>query len=222
MGAYSKAKKTRAANLLSNITNGTKRVWGELSPKKIAKWLSPRKRHKENIDAMEVENTLNEPEDALINTIHAFDASSDDPASSDPFTASLHSFSVPGSPESIHGAPAAREFLWKLPKLPKPIVEEVDDEDDLCLDLDSDIDDHQSTHTFPAPRQSHRHSPDKPVDGTLDDPRDFLDVPEDEDELLATSPGFDDSCREVMVGGGKRRRERPQHMCAADVEQCCK
>ncbi|KAK6988424.1 hypothetical protein R3P38DRAFT_2804679 [Favolaschia claudopus] len=52
MGAYSKTKKTRAANLLNNITNGTKRVWEEVSPKKIAKWLSPRKRHKENIDAM--------------------------------------------------------------------------------------------------------------------------------------------------------------------------
>ncbi|KAJ7743760.1 hypothetical protein B0H16DRAFT_1463435 [Mycena metata] len=47
----SKLKKARAAKLLKSLGNiGTqsKRVWDEVSPKKLKKWLSPRKKHKEN------------------------------------------------------------------------------------------------------------------------------------------------------------------------------
>ncbi|KAJ7083214.1 hypothetical protein C8R44DRAFT_753518 [Mycena epipterygia] len=46
-----KRKRTQLPNLLKNLSNigtKTKRVWDELSPKKLTKWLSPRKKHKEN------------------------------------------------------------------------------------------------------------------------------------------------------------------------------
>ncbi|KAJ7504647.1 hypothetical protein B0H11DRAFT_2187092 [Mycena galericulata] len=128
----------------------------------------------------------------------------------DPFHASMQSFPVPGlMSESPSSAPAARKFTWKLPKkLPKPTVEEVEDEDDRW-----------STHTFPAPKPPHPFcspcpsgspsgnsagSPSAapsgnsdgpssaPPPGNYDDPRDSIDVPEAEDELLAISPSHDD------------------------------
>ncbi|KAJ7094093.1 hypothetical protein C8R44DRAFT_890463 [Mycena epipterygia] len=82
--------------------------------------------------------------------------------------------------ESPSGAPAARSFIWKLPKLPKATVEEVEDEDVI------------STHTFPAPEpaQPFCSSPHSAAD--FDDPRDTFAIPEAEDELLAASPSHDD------------------------------
>ncbi|KAJ6623718.1 hypothetical protein B0H10DRAFT_1943786 [Mycena sp. CBHHK59/15] len=173
MGTHSKVHKTRAANLLQNLSNTTKHAWDELSPKKLWKWLSPRKRHKENAtDNTEIERSVTG--DASDDPFHTSDTSND------PFhvtDASMQSFHVPGFTESASVAPAAREFVWKLPK---QTVEEVDDEDDW-----------QSTNTFPPPAQP------CPLLASLaenctDDPRDLIDVPEADDELLVTSPAHDD------------------------------
>lgn len=89
----------------------------------------------------------------------------------------MQSFHVPGFTESASAAPAAREFVWKLPK---PTVEEVDDEDDW-----------QSTNTFPPPARPCP-LPSSLAEDCPDDPRDLIDVPEANDELLATSPVHDD------------------------------
>ncbi|KAJ7166473.1 hypothetical protein C8R43DRAFT_946029 [Mycena crocata] len=140
MGKHSKAHKTCTSNLLLNLSNigsKTKRAWEELSPKKLQKWLSPRKKHKENV--------------------------------------------------SPSAAPAARNFTWKLPK---PTVEEVDD-------------DQLSTYTFPPPAEPYSFPgplpPSSPpphssqdYNNCTDDPQDLIDVPEADDELLATSPSHDD------------------------------
>lgn len=90
----------------------------------------------------------------------------------------MQSFQIPGfTSESPSVAPRARRFTWKVPK---PTVEEVEDEDDRL-----------STHTFPTPDQpeplpsSSAHSP-------YCDPLDSINVPEADDELLATSPSHDD------------------------------
>jgi hypothetical protein len=76
-------------------------------------------------DLFHVPNVLNDP-------FHVTDMS-------DPFVVSIQSFQVPGLTESASAAPAAREFVWKLPKL---TVEEIDNKDDW-----------QSTNTFPSPAQ---------------------------------------------------------------------
>ncbi|KAJ7735166.1 hypothetical protein B0H16DRAFT_1467229 [Mycena metata] len=198
MPPSSKRKYTLTNNLLKNLSNlgtSTKRVWAELSPKKLTRLLSPRKRHKENSIAEDSEARLirNASIDASDASIHTdtFDAS----ATEDPFYASIQSFPIPGlTPECPSAAPAARSFTWKLPKLPKPTVEEVDDEDNI------------STHTFPSPEPAHQFcsssgSPSfsapppssSPPPQDLDDPRDFIDIPEHEDELLAISPSHDDN-----------------------------
>ncbi|KAJ7085887.1 hypothetical protein C8R44DRAFT_893747 [Mycena epipterygia] len=175
MGSYSKARKARTANLFQNLTNRTKRAWDELgtSPKKIRKWFSPRKKHKE--DTMDDTDSQTRIGDASDVSIHAFDAS-DDPFQD---AGSMQSFQIPGfTSESPSVAPRARRFTWKVPK---PTVEEVEDEDDRL-----------STHTFPTPDQpeplpsSSAHSP-------YCDPLDSIDVPEADDELLATSPSHDDN-----------------------------
>ncbi|KAJ7663519.1 hypothetical protein B0H17DRAFT_1144012 [Mycena rosella] len=88
------------------------------------------------------------------------------------------------APSSL-GAPAARSFTWKLPKLPEATVEEVEDEDVI------------STHTFPAPEPAHpfcspSSSAPPPADN-FDDPRDSIDIPEAEDELLVASPSYGDN-----------------------------
>ncbi|KAJ6555547.1 hypothetical protein B0H10DRAFT_1967703 [Mycena sp. CBHHK59/15] len=179
MGMHSKVRKTWAANLLQNLSNTTKHAWDELSPKKLQKWLSPRKRHKENVtDNTEIERSVTG--DTSDDPFHMSDASNDPfhaTDASNPFAVSMQSFHVPGFTESASAAPAAHEFIWKLPK---PTVEEVDDEDD-----------RQSTNTFPPPAQP------CPLLASLaenctDDPRDLIDVPEADDELLATSPAHDD------------------------------
>ncbi|KAJ6579828.1 hypothetical protein B0H10DRAFT_1962760 [Mycena sp. CBHHK59/15] len=89
MGSYSKAGKARTANLFQNLTNRTQRAWDELgtSPKKIWKWFSPRKKHKEDTtDDTDSQTRIGDASDA---SIHVFDAS-DDPfdasdTSDDPF-----------------------------------------------------------------------------------------------------------------------------------------
>ncbi|KAF8209533.1 hypothetical protein K438DRAFT_1753875 [Mycena galopus ATCC 62051] len=130
MPKASNTKQARAANLLKNLSNigtKTKRVWGELSPKKLTKWLSPRKKRKENITADDATHSI---EDASDGSIHTGDASHaiDTLATEDPFSTSIQSFPIPGlTSESPSGAPATRSFTWKLPK---PTVEEVEDEDD--------------------------------------------------------------------------------------------
>ncbi|KAJ6596323.1 hypothetical protein DFH09DRAFT_1272801 [Mycena vulgaris] len=172
MGTHSRARKTRAANLLLNLTNigtKTKRAWEELSPKKLQKWFSPRKKHKENTVTSDASDT----------PIHVFDASDD--ASDDPFTVSSPSFPIPGfAPESPSAAPASRIFTWKLLK---STVEEVEDDDD-------------STYTFCPPAEPRPFIPTcSPTSGSenlSDDPLDLIDVPEHEDELLATPPSHDD------------------------------
>ncbi|KAJ7751172.1 hypothetical protein B0H14DRAFT_2636087 [Mycena olivaceomarginata] len=144
MGKHSKTRKTHAANLLQNLSNTTKCTWDELSPKKLQKRLSPRKRHKENAtDSTEMESSItgdasnasNDPfhvPDVLNDPFHVTDMS-------DPFVVSMQSFQVPGLTEPASAAPAACEFVWKLPKL---TVEEIDNKDDW-----------QSTNTFPSPAQ---------------------------------------------------------------------
>ncbi|KAJ7934754.1 hypothetical protein B0H13DRAFT_2485038 [Mycena leptocephala] len=188
MGKHSKARKTQAGNLLVNLSNigsKTKRAWDALSPKKIRKWLSPRKRHKENTmihdESTEMETRI-DASNTSNNPFHASDASDD------PFDTSIQSFHVPGfTSESPSAAPATRTFTWKLPK---PTVEEVDDEDDQL-----------SICTFPPPAQPRPLFPPSSAPPSLppgdseecnDDPRDLIDVPETEDELLATSPSHDD------------------------------
>ncbi|KAJ7136727.1 hypothetical protein C8R44DRAFT_868852 [Mycena epipterygia] len=76
--------------------------------------------------------------------------------------------------------PAARSFTWKLLKLPKATVEEVEDEGDI------------STHTFPAPKPTQPFCSLPRLAANFNDPRDTLDIPEAEDELLAASPSHDD------------------------------
>ncbi|KAJ7828800.1 hypothetical protein B0H13DRAFT_1916859 [Mycena leptocephala] len=182
MPKVSKRQQARVANLLKNLSNigtKTKRVWDELSPKKLTKWLSPRKKHKENTTADDATCSI---EDASIHTCDASDVI-DTSATEDPFSTSIQSFSIPGlTSESPFGAPATRSFTWKLPK---PTVEEVEDEDD-----------RHSTYTFPAPEPPRPFcSPSSsapPPTNDSDDPRDSIDVPEAEDELLATSPLHDD------------------------------
>ncbi|KAJ7018499.1 hypothetical protein C8F04DRAFT_1277640 [Mycena alexandri] len=193
MGTYSKTRRTRAANLLQNLSNvgaRTKRVWDELSPKKLSKWLSPRKKHKENTTVDEEVETrlINDASDASIHmsdASHAFDASALD----DPFRDSMQSFPVSGfASESSVGVPAARTFTWKVPKA---TVEEVEDDDD-----------HLSTYTFPAPIPPRPFgsssssippsSASPPPAQDCEDPLDSVHVPEAEDELLATSPSHDD------------------------------
>ncbi|KAJ7790888.1 hypothetical protein B0H14DRAFT_3501129 [Mycena olivaceomarginata] len=115
----------------------------------------------------------------MSNASHAFDAS----ATEDPFITSTQCFPIPGlTSESPSSAPAARAFTWKLPK---PTVEEVDDEDDRL-----------STYTFPAPEPTRPFcAPSSSVPSPMedfDDPRDSIDIPEAKDELLATSPSHDD------------------------------
>ena len=67
--------------------------------------------------------------DASDDPVYASDASD---VSHDPFDVSMQSFDIPGfTSESPAAAPAAHEFTWKLPKPPKPTVEEVDDDDDM-------------------------------------------------------------------------------------------
>ncbi|KAJ7835902.1 hypothetical protein B0H14DRAFT_3460985 [Mycena olivaceomarginata] len=110
----------------------------------------------------------------MSNASHAFDAS----ATEDPFITSTQCFPIPGlTSESPSSAPAACAFTWKLPK---PTVEEVDDEDDRL-----------STYTFPAPEPTRPFcAPSSSVPSLtedFDDPRDSIDIPEAEDELLATS-----------------------------------
>ena len=87
-------------------------------------------------------------------------------------------------------APKARTFTWKLPKPPKPTVEEVDDNEDRF-----------STYTFPRPDHDIADMPNAspppsfhPVSSPPsenDDP-DLADVPDVEDELLAISASHDD------------------------------
>ncbi|KAJ7853308.1 hypothetical protein B0H14DRAFT_2580466 [Mycena olivaceomarginata] len=183
MGKHSKTHKPRAANLLQNLSNTTKRAWDELSPKKLRKWLSPRKRHKENAtDSTEIESIITgDVSDASNDPFHVPDVSNDPflvTDTLDPFAVSMESFQVPGLTESASAVPAAREFIWKLPK---PAVEEIDDEDDW-----------QSTNTFPPSAQPCPLLASLAEDCT-DDPRDFIDVPESDDELLATSPVHDDN-----------------------------
>lgn len=92
------------------------------------------------------------------------------------------SFPIPGfAPESPSAAPASRTFTWKLPK---PTVEEVEDDDD------------QSTYTFCPPAEPRPFIPACPptsgCENLSDDPLDLIDVPEHDDELLATPPSHDD------------------------------
>ncbi|KAJ7614317.1 hypothetical protein B0H17DRAFT_1152980 [Mycena rosella] len=169
MGTHSKVCKTWAANLLQNLTNKTKRAWDELSPKKLQKWLSPKKRQKENMPA--VENTEIEPRDASDELLHASDTS-DTLDTSDPFAVSMQSFHVAHFTQCASDAPAAREFTWKLLK---PTIEEVEDEDDRW-----------STYTFPAPTEPRPFPASSSLFEGLDDPLDSVDVPEADDELLAT------------------------------------
>ncbi|KAJ6573648.1 hypothetical protein B0H10DRAFT_1963976 [Mycena sp. CBHHK59/15] len=92
MGRYSKTRQTRGANLLKNLADigtATKRAFDELSPQKVWKWLSPRKKQKETAaDEFEIG-------DASETRIYAIigDASN---ASDDPFRASMESFGIPG------------------------------------------------------------------------------------------------------------------------------
>ncbi|KAJ7860969.1 hypothetical protein B0H14DRAFT_2576318 [Mycena olivaceomarginata] len=180
MPKASKTQQARAANLLKNLSNigtKTKRVWGELSPKKVTKWLSPRKKCKENIMADDATRSIEDASDGSIHASHAIDVS----ATEDPFRTSIQSFPIPGlTSVSPSGAPATRSFTWKL-----PTVEEVEDEDD-----------RHSTYTFPAPESPHPlcspSSSAPPPTNDSDDPRDSIDVPEAEDELLATSPSHGD------------------------------
>ncbi|KAF8146009.1 hypothetical protein K438DRAFT_1991277 [Mycena galopus ATCC 62051] len=186
MGTHSKTRKTRAADLFTNLTNfggKAKRAWYELSPKKARKWLSPRKKKRED----------KTHDNAPIIETRPFDASdvSHDPihdASHDPFDVSMQSFNILGfTLECPVAAPAAREFTWKLPKPPKPTVEEVDDED-------------SSTYTFPCPTEpSTLYPPSSPPPPSSspppfsdNDPLDSIHVPEADDELLATSLLHDD------------------------------
>ncbi|KAJ7812314.1 hypothetical protein B0H14DRAFT_2605850 [Mycena olivaceomarginata] len=183
-----KTQQARAANLLKNLSNigtKTKRVWDELSPKKVTKWLSPQKKCKENVTprrpltADDATRSIEDTSDGSIHVSHAIDVS----ATEDPFRTSIQSFPIPGlTLVSPSGAPATHSFTWKLPK---PTVEEVEDEDD-----------RHSTYTFPAPESPHPlcslSSPAPPPANNSDDPRDSIDVPEAEDKLLATSPSHDD------------------------------
>ncbi|KAJ7090656.1 hypothetical protein C8R44DRAFT_891825 [Mycena epipterygia] len=132
----------------------------------------------------EMRSIMNVSVDASDVSIHmdTFDAS----ATEDLFYTSIQSFPIPRlEPKSPSAAPAACSFTWKLPKLRKVTVEEVDDEDDI-----------QSTHTFPPPEPARPFcsppSSSPPPSQDFDDPRDSIDIPPAEDELLATSPSHDE------------------------------
>ncbi|KAJ7734052.1 hypothetical protein B0H14DRAFT_2639473 [Mycena olivaceomarginata] len=180
----SRMQQIRAGNLLKNLSNlgtKTKCALDELSPKELTKWLSPRKRHKENA-------TVEDTTDIETHQTHLFTCPTrltpfDASATEESFITSTQCFPIPGlTSESPSSAPAAHAFTWKLPK---PTVEEVNDEDDRL-----------STYTFPAPEPTRPFcAPSSSVPSPtedFDDPRDSIDIPEAKDELLATSPSHDD------------------------------
>ena len=89
---------------------------------------------------------------------------------SDPFLDYTSFFHLPAIPEPPAGPAKSRSFFYKLPKVQ---IEDVDD-------------DEASTHTFLAPAQSANLMDDFMEED--DDPFDDIEMPLDQDELLATSP----------------------------------
>ncbi|KAJ7206272.1 hypothetical protein GGX14DRAFT_397084 [Mycena pura] len=176
-----KTKVAQANKFLNNLSNlGTQ---SEKTPEVALTWLSPRKKHKggaaqdeNNHDDASMEDATRLNEAVIVSDV----TGSDD----DPFIAFPIAGFIPVAPDA---APKARAFTWKLPKPPKPTVEEVDDNEDRF-----------STYTFPCPDRdmpSASSAPPFPPGSSLpskgDDP-DLADVPEAEDELLATSASHDD------------------------------
>ncbi|KAF8181199.1 hypothetical protein K438DRAFT_2170018 [Mycena galopus ATCC 62051] len=111
-------RKTWAANLFINVFRGkAKQAWYKLSPKKAHKWLSPRKKKREDKTHNNAPIIETRPFDTSHDPIHN--------VSHDPFDVSMQSINIPGfTLESPVAMPAAHEYTWKLPKPPKPTVEE--------------------------------------------------------------------------------------------------
>ncbi|KAJ7049601.1 hypothetical protein C8F01DRAFT_1093302 [Mycena amicta] len=118
--------------------------------------------------------------------------------SDDPFLVSTGQFQLEGSGYTPPTeASTSTQRYWKLPKLPKPTVEEVDDNDTASIStFISPTPAHPLTEHLPSNLSLHDQSTDDfPWDFDFDDIYlDDLSVPEQEDELLATQavPLFSD------------------------------
>ncbi|KAJ7062530.1 hypothetical protein C8F01DRAFT_1082186 [Mycena amicta] len=206
MPAVSKSKRKKAQvitqNRIDSLTRSAagkfKRIFDEItrSPQKLATVFSPRKKRrctegKENKMPIDASSVAGASSTLPVNPPPRID-------SDDPFLVSTGQFQLEGSGYTPPTeASTSTQRYWKLPKLPKPTVEEVDDDDTASIStFISPTPAHPLTEHLPSNLSLHDQSTDDfPWDFDFDDIYlDDLSVPEQEDELLATQavPLFSD------------------------------